>query len=161
MDHTLSRDGKAFISLFVAVTTLILLYVCFANSFEPATFQVGQRSWRTVSELYHYESDTDCSYDPDTERIECVTEQDKVVDERYVHSGMNNDPITYHLFVNAPYGYSSSYYFYGDVSLIVNETKTISYKPSQNIYESLSSGMYCIGEVGWFNHVRRLNCSGR
>jgi hypothetical protein len=166
MNNQLSRDDIAFVVVTGMIVALsAMLYIGFVNSFEPATLQVGQRSWSTTSELYHYETEMVCSPDYDEDGkfagTTCTPDTDKVVDERYIHHGVENDPITYHDFVNVRYGYHTSYTFSGNVTLIVNDAKQIVYKPDQNTYGKLARGAYCVGEVGWFNYVRRLNCSGR
>lgn len=162
-------ETVALVFAIVAIVIGITLYIMFLASFEVATFQVSQRSWWTESELYHTETSMDCdpvtTTDPNTgistTTIECEPESYDVVDERYTFSGTNDDPITYYSFLNHRWDQKTRYAFHADVKLIVNEQKTITYKPNQRTYESLASGMYCVGEVGWFNHVRNLNCSGR
>ncbi len=148
------------IGLVACILLAILFVVLFFRSFEPAQFLVLSKEWESVTELVHDETDTYRVCDTNGNDCHWETDTDTVVDERVRLSGEAYDPIAYYEGFTPKGDQYIRHRLYTRVRLGYGEA-TAMYHPHQSLYEQLPLGGYCVGEIGWFDSIRRVNCSGR
>lgn len=158
---------------FVTVLVSLIVFAFYNASFEPTSFSVQRKEWSTTTELYHMldvlktRTYDDCRTNTQTGNRECTTvtetywDEEKRVDDRQSYSGKNDAPVRYHHFDKYRSDQEISYYFSANVYLFVEDELSVTYKPNQRIYENMPIGSFCTGEIGWFNHIRNVNCTGR
>lgn len=148
------------IGLIACIGLSILFAVLFFRSFEPAQFLVLSKEWETVTELVHDETDTYRVCDTNGNDCRWETDTDTVVDEREKLSGNGYDPIAYYEGFTPKGDQYIRHRLHTSVRLGYGDT-TVMFRPPRNLYDQLPLGGYCVGEIGWFNSIRRMNCSGR